>query len=51
MEWTDFIECEVLYKIEDNEDVESFLEDFPFVSDEQREELITIFNEGNPRLI
>jgi hypothetical protein len=45
-DWTDFVECEVLHRIEDNEDVESFLEDFDFVSDEHREELITIFNEG-----
>ena len=45
-DWTDFVECEVLYRIEDNEDVESFLENFPFVNDEEREELITIFNEG-----
>ena len=45
-DWTDFVECEVLYRIEDNEDVESFLENFPFVNDEHREELITIFNEG-----
>lgn len=51
MEWSEFIQSEVLYKIEDNEDVELFLEDFHFVSDEHREELITIFNEVNPRLI
>lgn len=46
LEWGDFVECEVFNRIEDNEDVESFLEDFHFVSDEHREELITIFNEG-----
>ena len=46
LEWSDFLECEVFNRIEDNENVESFLEDFPFVTDEHREELITIFNEG-----
>jgi hypothetical protein len=46
LEWSDFLECEVFNRIEDNENVESFLEDFDFVSDEHREELITIFNEG-----
>jgi hypothetical protein len=46
LEWSDFVECEVFNRIEDNEDVDTFLEDFPFVSDEHREELITIFNEG-----
>lgn len=47
MEWSEFIQSEVINKIEDNENVESFLEDFSFVTDEHREELITIFNEGN----
>jgi hypothetical protein len=47
MKWNEFIESEVISRIEDNEDVDTFLDDFPFVSDEQREELITIFNEGN----
>ena len=46
MSWNDFIESEVISRIEDNENVESFLEDFPFVNEEQKEELITIFNEG-----
>lgn len=46
LEWSDFVECEVFNRIEDNENVESFLEDFSFVTDEHREELITIFNEG-----
>ena len=46
LEWNDFIESEVITRIEDNENVDKFLEDFPFVTDEEREELITIFNEG-----
>lgn len=46
MDWFEFIECEVLNRIEDNEDLETFLEDFNFVNPQEREELITIFNEG-----
>jgi hypothetical protein len=46
LDWYEFVEFEVLHRIEDNEDLETFLEDFDFVSLQEREELITIFNEG-----
>jgi hypothetical protein len=46
LDWHEFIECEVFNRIEDNEELEEFLSDFEFVTDEEREELITIFNEG-----
>lgn len=46
MEWNDFVECEVLHRVHEAEDLEDFLLDFDeIVSDEELEELVQIYNE------
>jgi hypothetical protein len=47
VEWCNFLEDEVMWRLDNYEDVEEFIEDFPFVTDDEREELISIFNEAN----
>jgi hypothetical protein len=47
VEWCNFLEDEVMWRLDNYEDVDEFMEDFPFVTDDEREELISIFNEAN----
>jgi hypothetical protein len=46
MEWNDFVECEVLHRVHDAEDLEEFLENFEnIVSGDEINELIQIYYE------
>ena len=44
MVWNEFIECEVLHRLDEEISLEEFLEDFPFCNEEEINELKEIYN-------
>lgn len=46
MEWNDFVECEVIWKLNDPDPFEDFMEEFEFCSDEHKLELEELFFEN-----
>lgn len=44
MAWNEFIECEVLHRLDEEISLEEFLEDFPFCNEEEINELKEIYN-------
>lgn len=44
MVWNEFLECEVLYRLEEEISLEEFLEDFPFCNEDEINELKQIYN-------
>lgn len=47
MVWNEFLECEVLYRLEEEISLEEFLEDFPFCNEDEINELKQIYNGTN----
>jgi hypothetical protein len=45
MDWYEFIECEVQYRIQDAETLDEFLEDFDFCTEKEIKELTELYHE------
>lgn len=46
MDWYEFLECEVWYRMDDAESLEEFLEDFHFCNEDEIKELTEMYNKN-----
>jgi hypothetical protein len=45
MDWYEFMECEVIWRLDGAESLEEFLEEFPFCNEEEIKELTELYHE------
>jgi len=45
LDWSDFVECEVMWRLENDETLDEFIEKFDFCTDDEIAELKDIYQE------